>query len=125
LPISTRERVGGAGVDSSVGRLSSSVAAALLLTPAIPARGTKSPATRTPASTLTMTNITSEYATLPARLGLNGMADRVREDFCHTEFLTAARVRVGSGEGQRLSQQVPGTNVRVEVTNAQRFNLSL
>ncbi len=72
--ISTRDRVGGAGVASSAGRLLSSEAAALLLTPASPANGTKSPAIRTPASTLTMTNITSEYATLPRRLGENGMA---------------------------------------------------
>ena len=73
LPINTRDRVGGAGVASSAGRLSSSPAARLLVTPAIPANGTNSPAIRTPASTLTMTNITSEYATLPMRLGVNGM----------------------------------------------------
>jgi hypothetical protein len=33
-----------------------------------------------------MTNITSEYATLPARFGLNGMRARVREVSCHAEI---------------------------------------
>ena len=38
-----------------------------------------SPATRTPARTLTTTNITSEYATLPRRFGVNGMRTSLRE----------------------------------------------
>src|SRR3954453_607413 len=66
----TVDRVGGVGVASSVGRLFSSSAAALLPRPARPAYGTKRPATRTPARTLTMANIVSEYATLPTRFGL-------------------------------------------------------
>ena len=79
-PISTFDRVGGTGVASSAGRLSSSSAAALLLTPASPARGTNRPAISTPDSTLTTTNITSEYATPPTRLGVKGMPNSVREE---------------------------------------------
>jgi len=55
------------------------VAAALLVTPAIPAKGMNNPATRTPARTLTTTNITSEYARLPMRFGVNGTAPSLRE----------------------------------------------
>jgi hypothetical protein len=81
------ERVAGAGVESSAGTLSNSAAAALLLTPATPAIGTNKPAISTPASTLTMRNMTNEYATLPARFGLKGMANRVREGAHYIEFL--------------------------------------
>jgi hypothetical protein len=67
--------------------LSSSAAAALLPTPATPAIGTNKPAIRTPARTLTVTNMTNEYATLPARFGLKGMPNSVREGTDYTEFL--------------------------------------
>jgi hypothetical protein len=77
--MSTLLRVAGAGVESSAGKLCSSTAAALLVTPAMPAKGMNNPATRTPARTLTTTNITSEYARLPARFGVNGTRPSLRE----------------------------------------------
>jgi hypothetical protein len=45
----------------------------------MPAKGMNNPATNTPARTLTTTNITSEYARLPARFGVNGTRPSLRE----------------------------------------------
>ena len=86
--MSTLLRVAGAGVASSAGKLSNSAAAALLVTPAIPAKGMNNPATRTPARMLTTTNITSEYARLPARFGVNGTSTSLREPQGPTESRT-------------------------------------
>ena len=58
--INTLDRVAGTGVARAASILSSSAAATLLLTPAMPATGTKRPAIRTPDSALTTMNITSE-----------------------------------------------------------------
>ena len=44
-----------------------------------------------------MTNITSEYATLPRRLGVNDMGTRVREVADHSESRRVYRIRHGSG----------------------------
>ena len=42
-----------------------------------------------------MTNITSEYATLPRRLGVNGMRTRVREAADHSESRAYTRLLNG------------------------------
>ena len=70
----------------------------------MPAKGMNSPATRTPASTLTRTNIVSEYATLPRRLGVNGMRTSVREATDHAESLFYTRIAT---TGDRTRRFVP------------------
>ncbi|GAA1426194.1 hypothetical protein GCM10009616_00110 [Microlunatus lacustris] len=69
-----------------------------------------------------MTNITSEYATLPARLGLKGM--RTGYGRIYTTPNLHQRPGVASSHLASSSLLAGGrdTNVQVQVTNGQTFN---